>query len=145
MGRIIFHFFNFYYAEMRKKLWLKAPAKEPKSYTAKLLYLFFWFFIVYLPKKNENWKMAQGCRLSPCNLIVFVRKQKLIKLDNHMYKRYFLYIVLVYRIMARIYSSPFTYSFLCHICVPSWPRANRISLIVGLYAIIILFLRTMYS
>ena len=25
----------------------------------------FWFFIVYLLKKNGNWKMAQGCRLSP--------------------------------------------------------------------------------
>ena len=25
----------------------------------------FRFFIVYLPKENGNWKMAQGCRLSP--------------------------------------------------------------------------------
>ena len=25
----------------------------------------FWFFIVDLPKKHGNWKMAQGCRLSP--------------------------------------------------------------------------------
>ena len=25
----------------------------------------FRFFIVYLPKKNGKWKMAQGCRLSP--------------------------------------------------------------------------------
>ena len=28
MYRIIFYFFRFYYAEMRRKLWLKAPAKE---------------------------------------------------------------------------------------------------------------------
>ena len=25
----------------------------------------FWIFIVYFPKKNGNWNMAQGCRLSP--------------------------------------------------------------------------------
>ena len=40
--------------------------------TAKELYcdatIFFWFFIVYLPKKNGNWKMAQGCRLSPTSV-----------------------------------------------------------------------------
>ena len=28
MCRIIFHFFHFYYAEMREKLWPKAPVKE---------------------------------------------------------------------------------------------------------------------
>ena len=38
--------------------------------TAKELYcdanvFVFLFFIVYMPKKNRNWKMAQGCRLSP--------------------------------------------------------------------------------
>ena len=44
---------------------------QKKNYnTAKELYceptiFVFWFFIVYLPKKNENWKMVQGCRLSP--------------------------------------------------------------------------------
>ena len=26
--RLIFHFFRFYYAEIRRKLWPKAPAKE---------------------------------------------------------------------------------------------------------------------
>ena len=25
---------------------------------------FIRFFIIYLPKKNGNWKIAQGCRLS---------------------------------------------------------------------------------
>ena len=80
---------------MRRKLWLKAPAKEralgqmsknfqvhfidilffkkpnKKIYNrAKELYcdatiFVFRFFIVYLPRKNGNWKMAQGCRLSP--------------------------------------------------------------------------------
>ena len=80
---------------MRRKLWPKAPAKEDalgqmsKNFQvyfihinffkkpnkriynrAKELYydatiFVFWFFIVYLPKKNENWKMTQGCRLSP--------------------------------------------------------------------------------
>ena len=30
-----------------------------------------WFFIVYLPKKNRNWKMAQGCRLSPTKSKIF--------------------------------------------------------------------------
>ena len=89
MYRIIFHFFRFYYAEMHKKL-PKGPAKEgalgqilknfqvyfvhinffekpnkkiynkPKSYTAMLLYLFFDFFIGYLPKK---WKLKNGPRL----------------------------------------------------------------------------------
>ena len=80
---------------MRRKLWPKAPAKEDalsqmstnfqvyfihinffkkpnkKIYNrAKELYcdatiFVFWFFILYLPKKNGNWKMTQGCRLSP--------------------------------------------------------------------------------
>ena len=80
---------------MRRKLWPKAPAKEgalgqiskkiqvyflhiiffkkpnKKIYnSAKELYcdatiFIFRFFIVYLPKKNGNWKMAQGYRRSP--------------------------------------------------------------------------------
>ena len=25
----------------------------------------FWYFIVYLPKKSGNWKMAQGCPTFP--------------------------------------------------------------------------------
>ena len=80
---------------MRRKLWPKAPAKEgtlsqmSKNFQvyvihinffkkpnkkidnrAKELYwdttiFVFWFVIVYLQKKNGNWKMAQGCRLSP--------------------------------------------------------------------------------
>ena len=95
MCRKIFHFFRFNYAEMRRKLWPKASAKEDalgqmsknfqvyfihihffkklnkKIYNrAKELYcdatiFVFWFFIVYLPKKNGNWQMAQGCQLSP--------------------------------------------------------------------------------
>ena len=83
---------------MRRKLWIKAPAKEgalgqmskifiyfmhtcihffkkpnKKIYNrAKELYcdatiFVFLFFVVYLPKKYGNWKMAQGCRLSPIN------------------------------------------------------------------------------
>ena len=82
--RIIFHFFRFDYAEMRRKLWPKAPAKvgalsqmsnnfqvyfihinffkkpNKKMYNrAKDLYcdattFVFWLFIVYLPKKNWN-------------------------------------------------------------------------------------------
>ena len=73
MCRIIFHFFRFYYAEMHRKLWLKAPTKasvlgqmstnlrvyfihinffkkpnkkitiEPKSYTAMLLHIYLIF------------------------------------------------------------------------------------------------------
>ena len=94
MCRIIFNFFHFYYAGMRRKLWPKAPAKdnalgqmsknfqvyfihinffkkpnkkftiEPKSYTAMLLYLFFDSLLSTCPKKWKL-KMAQGCRLSP--------------------------------------------------------------------------------
>ena len=37
-------------------------AKE-LSYDASIFV--FWFFIVYLPKQNGNWIMAQGYRLSP--------------------------------------------------------------------------------
>ena len=84
-----------YYAEMRRKLWPKAPSlagalgqmsknfqvycmhinffKKPNKknnnrtkevYIVATIFV-FWFFIVYLPKKNRNWKMAQGCWLSP--------------------------------------------------------------------------------
>ena len=86
---------------MRRKLWPKAPAKEgvlghmlrnfqvyfmhinffnnpkKKNYNrAKKLYcnatiFVFWFFIVYLAKKKWNWKMAQGCRLSPTHKRIF--------------------------------------------------------------------------
>ena len=79
---------------MRRKLWPEAAAKEgalsqmsknfqvyfipqiflrnqmKKIYNrAKELYcdatiFVFYFFIVYLPKKNGNWIIAQGCRLS---------------------------------------------------------------------------------
>ena len=97
--RIIFHFFCFYCAEMRRKLWPKAPAKEgalgqmltnfqvyfvrvnvfkktnKKIYNrAKELYcdatiFVFRFVIVYSSKKNGNWKIVQGCRLSPTHFI----------------------------------------------------------------------------
>ena len=38
---------------------------EPKSYTAILLYLYLNRYCLLAQKKNGNWKMAQGCRLSP--------------------------------------------------------------------------------
>ena len=81
MFRIIFHFFCFYYAEMRRKLGLGQMSKTFEVYfihinffktrnkkifnRAKKLYcdatiFVCWFFIVYLPKKNGNWKIAQG-------------------------------------------------------------------------------------
>ena len=95
MCRIIFYFFGFYYAETRRKLWPKAPAKEgalghphihinffkkpnKKIYNrSKELYcdatiFIFGFFIVYWPKKNGNWKMAQGCWLSPTHINYFL-------------------------------------------------------------------------
>ena len=92
MCRIIFHYFCFYYVEMRRKLWPKALAKEAafgqmskkfqvyfihihffkkpnkKTYNrAKELYcgatiFVFWFIIVYLPKKKK-WKLKYGPRL----------------------------------------------------------------------------------
>ena len=83
---------------MRRKLWPKTPAKggasgqmstnfqvyfihinffkkpdqkiynRPKeSYCDATIFLFL-FFIVYLPKKNGNWKMAQGCQLPYINV-----------------------------------------------------------------------------
>ena len=89
MCRIIFHLFYFYYAEMRKKLRPKAPAKEgavgqmSKNFQVYFIHInffkkpnntfleycdatifVFWFFIDCLPKENGNCKMAQGCRLS---------------------------------------------------------------------------------
>ena len=83
---------------MRRKLWPNVPAKEgawdqmsknfqvyfiyinffkipKKNYNrAKELYcdttiFVFWFFTVYLTKKNGNWKIAQGCHLSRTTLI----------------------------------------------------------------------------
>ena len=112
--RIIFHSFLFYDAEMHRKLWLKALAKEGalgqnvnkfsslpykykffekpnkkctvelKSYTAMLLISVFRFVIVYLTEKHENWKMAQGYRLSPPKIwkqsILLVLKIKIVKI-----------------------------------------------------------------
>ena len=69
---IIFHFFRFYYAEMRRKLWPKAPAKEDalgqmskKFQVAKEIYcdatiFFFDSLLSTCPKKmeTEKWPMA---------------------------------------------------------------------------------------
>ena len=95
MCLIIFYFFLFYDAEMYRKLWTKSPAKKrvpwarcQKNFKFTLyIYIFlklnkknynrvkelYWdattfrfrFFIVYLPKKNENWKKNEknGTRL----------------------------------------------------------------------------------
>ena len=41
-----------------------------------LIYLFFDSLLSTCPKKNGNWKMAQGCRLSP-TLVVHVDFPKL--------------------------------------------------------------------
>ena len=38
---------------------------EPKSYIAMLLYLFSDSSLSTCPKKNGNWKMAEGFQLSP--------------------------------------------------------------------------------
>ena len=92
----IFHFFRFYYAEMRRKLWPKAPTKEgalgqistkfqvyfihihffkkpnKKIHNrAKELYcdatiFVFRFFIVYLPKKS---KLKNGPKLPTLSYI----------------------------------------------------------------------------
>ena len=53
-----------------------------RNQTKSNVYLFFWFFIVYLPEKNGNWKMAQGCRLSP-TIIFFFRSNLLGSLILH--------------------------------------------------------------
>ena len=90
--RKIFHFFCFYYAEMRRKLWPKAPAQEDalgqmsKKFQVYFIHISFFrkpdkkiynrakesycaasmfvfrFFIVYLPKKK--WKLKNNPRLS---------------------------------------------------------------------------------
>ena len=91
---LIFQFFHFYYPKMRRKLWPKTPDKESVLHQMSKIFQFyfihinyfkkpnkkiynrpeelycdapifiFWFLTVYLSKKNGNWKMAQGCRLS---------------------------------------------------------------------------------
>ena len=91
MCRVIFHFFRFYYAEMRRKLWPTVPAKESalgrmsKNFQVYFIHIHFfkkpnkkmynrakeldcdattfvfWFFIVYLPKKK--WKLKNVPRL----------------------------------------------------------------------------------
>ena len=47
----------------------KKPNKKNLQYSKKVklrcYYICFWSFIVYLPKKNGNWKMSQGYRISP--------------------------------------------------------------------------------
>ena len=55
-------------------IFFKAPNKKFLN-RAKELYcdttiFVFWFSIVYLPKKNGNWKMAQGCWRSPNSFFV---------------------------------------------------------------------------
>ena len=99
------------YSEMRRKLWPKAPArkgtldqmsknfvvyfmhtnffkkpnkntKEPKNYTAMLLYFFFFDSLLSTcPKEMENWKMAQGCQLSPTEISKIV-KMRLTRTNN---------------------------------------------------------------
>ena len=56
----IFYTYKFFQETTQKKFTI-----ELQSYIAMLLYFFFDSFFVYLPKKNGNCKMAQGCQLSP--------------------------------------------------------------------------------
>ena len=83
MCRIIFHFFCFFYAEMRRKrpdvqkfssllytykfvkeTKLKKFTIEPKSYTAMLLYLFFDSLLSTCPKKMETEKWPKAADFS---------------------------------------------------------------------------------
>ena len=55
MGRIIFHFLHFYYAEMLRKLWPKAPAKESQMAT-KISSLLYTYKLFKKPnEKNLQW------------------------------------------------------------------------------------------
>ena len=99
MYRIIFCSYRFYYAEMRRKLWPKAPAKEcalghmsekfqvyfihinffkyqinkifnrAKEFYCDATILVSLFSIVYLPKKK--WKLKKGSRLPTLPYIHF--------------------------------------------------------------------------
>ena len=91
MTRIIFHFFYFYHAEMRRKLWPKAPAKEgalcqmSKNFKVYFIHINFskkpnnkiynrakdrvilrccyiYFWILYCLLTQKKWKLKNGPR-----------------------------------------------------------------------------------
>ena len=101
MYRIIFYFLRFYYAEMSRKLWPKAPAKEgamgqmSENFQVYCIHIFFfkkpmkknlqwsqrvilrtyyiWFFILCCLIAQKRWKLKNGPRLLtlPYNIFNF--------------------------------------------------------------------------
>ena len=70
----ILSLFTYYVCDDKVKIYNRAK----ELYCNATIFVFL-FSIVYLPKKNGNWKMAQGCRLSPIALknftvVLLVRK-----------------------------------------------------------------------
>ena len=54
MCRIIFYFFRFYYAEMRRKLWPKAPAKEGTLGRTSKNFQVYFIHINFFKKPNKK-------------------------------------------------------------------------------------------
>ena len=120
MCRIIFHFFRFYYAEKRRKLWPKAPAKEgalgqmstnfqvysihvnffkkpdKKIYNrAKKFYcnatIYIFLISYYLYLPKKKWKLINGPRLST---LPYSHMKSIPVYDN--YIPYILKMILIY-------------------------------------------------
>ena len=52
--RIVFHFFRFFYAEMRRKLWPNAPAKEGALGQMSNNFQFFFIHTNFFKKPNKK-------------------------------------------------------------------------------------------
>ena len=89
----MFHFFRFYYAEMRRKLWPKAPAKESVSgqmsknvqvYTYKFVQetKYIWLSILYYRLAQKKWKLKNGPRLPTLPYSSFGSTTIIIKPSN---------------------------------------------------------------
>ena len=62
--QVYFIHINFF-EKPNKKIYSRA-----KELSCDVTIFLFWFFIVYLLKKNGNWKMAQSCWLFPTWIIL---------------------------------------------------------------------------
>ena len=86
MCRIIFHFFRFYYSEMRRKLWPKASAKESAFGQMSNEFQVYFIHINFLKEPNKSLQSSQRVVLQCCNIcfsiIYYLLAQKKWKLRN---------------------------------------------------------------
>ena len=70
MCRIIFHFFRFYYAEVRRKLWPKAPAKEGTLGQMSKKCQVYFIHIIFFKKQTK--KIYNRAKELYCDATIFV-------------------------------------------------------------------------